>query len=482
MFNNQKMDLLGVSKNITFIHEYKIEKEIDTNEFLGFRYYENGPLSENLNFFSLLKKYDSKYYILEKNKNLKDRNGNPFYNEYLKCYSIIKKIISEKYKKYDNTISGDTFPEIIGYCYGLIDLGKFKNFICAEPLIPNFFIEGSLEAKIPEIIGLDTVYIEPLIYDNHISVIIISRSQTNIRLNLILDMSRYHTSTKKLNKLIFPKNIIKNSIYSIYPENPIQNGSTSCLWFYGEMECLINNDKYLSFNSIIENLKYDSLNFYIDVINIISEQFLGTECLLKEDIFDFYNIDFTKLFTSCIDGSISISKNIIFSQFLDIQTFFDFPYFDYSIELNFFINIQKEFMKYISYKMLLEMKLKFHKIITIKDEVIIKLIEKKINFVNELIKDFKNKYALGFYQLIIDSIKNRLLGDILNGKKFNIIIPEELKDYINKFDFNSYLCENNLKLAKRKKELQSKYTIFAEDDILRLINQSNQICFKVMNK
>ena len=481
MFNNEKMNLLGISKNITFIHEYKFGKEIDTNEFMGFRYYEYGPLSENLNYFTLLKKYESKYYILEKNKNLKDRKGNPFYNENVNCYLIIKKIISEKYKKYDTIIAGDTFPEIIGYCYGLIDLGKFKNFICVEPLIPNFFIEGSLEEKIPEITNLDNVYIEPLIYDNHISVIIISRNQKN-RLNIILDMSRYHTSTKKLNSLIFPTNIIKSNMYSVYPKIPIQNGSSCCLWFYGEMECLINSDKYFSFKTIFENLKGESLNFFIDIINIISEQFLGFEVLMKKDIFDAYNIDFTKYFTNSKVGSISINKNIIYSQFLDIKPFFDFSYFNYSIELNFFTNIQKEFMKYINYKMLLEMNLKFHKILKVKDKVIMKLIEEEIDFTNDIIKDFKNKYILGFYQFIIDSSKNRLLGEILNGNKFKLFISEELKDYINKLDFNLYLSENNLKLTRRKKELQTNFSISSEDDILRLINQSNQICFKVMNK
>ena len=65
-------------------------------------------------FFTLIKRYDSKYYILEKNKIIKDINGKIFYNSDLDCFSIISYIINQKYRNKNVIMNGETFPEIIG--------------------------------------------------------------------------------------------------------------------------------------------------------------------------------------------------------------------------------------------------------------------------------------------------------------------------------------------------------------------------------
>ena len=71
---------MGISKNITFIHLYESKNEnlYIKNKFIGFRYYTNEQKSSDSQFFTLVNRYDSKYYILEKNKIIKDIDGKKF--------------------------------------------------------------------------------------------------------------------------------------------------------------------------------------------------------------------------------------------------------------------------------------------------------------------------------------------------------------------------------------------------------------------
>ena len=76
------------------------------------RYYTNEQKASDSQFFTLIKRYDSKYYILEKNKIIKDINGKIFYNSDLDCFSIISYIIKQKYRNKNMIMNGETFPEI----------------------------------------------------------------------------------------------------------------------------------------------------------------------------------------------------------------------------------------------------------------------------------------------------------------------------------------------------------------------------------
>jgi len=69
----------------------------------------------------------------------------------LNCFDIIDNIIKQKYKNQNIFMIGETFPGIIGYCYGLISLQKFKNnFICIEPQIPDILKKETFEENIPD--------------------------------------------------------------------------------------------------------------------------------------------------------------------------------------------------------------------------------------------------------------------------------------------------------------------------------------------
>ena len=82
IFNNAKMNVLGISSNITFLHSFSNNEKqnYNPNKFIGFRYYTNG-LEKSGKFFTIIKKNYSKYFILEKNKTMKDMDNKLFYDE-----------------------------------------------------------------------------------------------------------------------------------------------------------------------------------------------------------------------------------------------------------------------------------------------------------------------------------------------------------------------------------------------------------------
>ena len=348
VFSNKKLNIVGISKNIAFLHLYDKEEKNEYNEdkFIGYRYYEIDPQDKTPTYFTLIKKYDSNYYILEKNHEIKDINDNKFYDNDLDCFSIIKNIILEKYRNKDSLIIGETFPEIIGYCYGLNSIKRFKNFIFLEPLIPEPFNPDSLEEDISNDLPEDIIYLEPLISDAHISLIIFSKI-SNIRINMIFDMSRYHSNDEHLNSSIYPQSVINYNLR--YPKKPIQNYSSCCLWFYGEIECLMSNSKYDSFVSLFNSVKNEKINFYIDIINEISQKFYGINNLFEivNNIPKKINLD--KLYISNGTTYYSVKKNILFTQFLDIENFFYYlslfaSFFDYKILID-SQSLIKEYLK-----------------------------------------------------------------------------------------------------------------------------------------
>ena len=165
----------------------------DKRKCIGFRFYEKSNF-EKCNYFTLVVKYDKKFFILEKVKTILDFDGKTFYDENLNCYSVMRNIIFEKYKNDIVTPRGEVFPEIFGFIYSLISLGKFKGFKVVEPLILDPLNKESLIEQLPEILEENIGYIEPIIFDNHISVTLIKKGpyKDRERTNAVIDMSRYH--------------------------------------------------------------------------------------------------------------------------------------------------------------------------------------------------------------------------------------------------------------------------------------------------
>ena len=279
LFENDKMKVIGISSKITFIHSYSHDdNKLDTKKFIGFRYYQNGPLEDG-KFFTLIRRNYSHYFILEKDLSVKDAEGNNFYDKELNCYDIIKKIILEKYKRKNIGSNGDSFPEIIGYCFALESLKKLDNFVFIEPLIANIEENGIIKESITEIKD-DLIYIEPFIHDEHISLILVSKYEKQ-RYNLMLDMSHHHFEDNKPNLPFLPKSL-KSFNNIICPSDPIQEYSSCCLWLFGEIECLIKNKNYSSFKNIFKSINMN-IDFFVDVINYLSKEIDGVECVMKRE-------------------------------------------------------------------------------------------------------------------------------------------------------------------------------------------------------
>lgn len=482
IFKNPKFELMGISPNITFIYSYdqKIKNGYDENKFIGFRYYKKGPNEFDSNYFTLINKYDLKYYILEKNEKIKDINNDPFFNQGLNCFDIIDNIIKQKYKNQNIIMNGETFPEIIGYCYGLISLQKFKNnFICIEPLIPDVLKQETFEENIPDKLEENTTYLEPIICDGHISLVIIFEVKKH-RYNIILDMSRYHTNSKNLLKSIFPNSIIIQNF--IYPKIPIQNYSSCCLWFYGQIECLLKDANYISFKSIFDRVKGNQITYYIDVINVIGKKFYNIDDLFKEG--EQINtcpekIELDRLFINSYMPNYAVHKNIIYTQFLDIKNFFsDLASLHLSYYYKLLIDSQNYFSQYIAYNNLLEINYKFNKYFEKNGDskAILDYILKEKKTMNDFFIEFKKKYDIEFIKNNISSY-DRL---DLNITHFNL--SELMKKKIERNDFENQLKQFNQEIKKSERKIKEVFNIFSGEEIAKKLNPFNDVCFTLMNK
>ena len=486
VYKNEKLILLGISHKITFLHlfDQNSKKEFNENKFIGFRYYDKEPNQSDSKYFTLINRFNSKFYILEKNETMKDVYNKKFFDKELNCFSIIYNIIIQKYKNKNHIMIGETFPEIIGYCYGLISLNKIRNFIVIEPLIPEPFKPNTLKENITEF-DSNIIYIEPLIYNGHISTILFSKINGK-RLNIILDMSKYHTNSYNLNKLIFPKDV--NNENSCFIKNPIQNYSSCCLWFYGEIDCLFNNENYKNLKSVFDSMKSGSLQFYIDVINIIGKKFYGINDLFKYEEKrreDCSKIDLNRFF---IEGkkNYAIHKEIVFNQFLNLRNFYiDSKYFYISNDLNLFLNTEKILERLINYKNILEMNERFYEMIIQNNDIksVIESISDEKKYIKNILLTLRKNYDIEFYKVNIFSYQIYFFNDIMQGGKPIVFpIPFDLHKKIQELDFNSFLKQIESELLIRKKDLESKYCIYSEEDILKYLNPSIDICFNIMNK
>ena len=487
IFENKKLSILGISPNITFLHIYepKNNKKYNENKFIGFRYYDKGPNQLESKYFTLINRYDSKFFILEKNESIKDIDNEPFFDENLNCFSIINDIIIQKYKNVNHLVNGETFPEIIGYCYGLISIGKFKDFLFIEPLIPEPpFKPETLKEDIKYEKDSNITLIEPLIYNGHISLILFKWINGN-RYNIIFDMSKYHTNSINLNSLIFPKDINKKN--TSYPMNTIQQYSSCCLWFYGEIDCILNNKEYTSFETISKNILSSSIQFYIDTINIIGKNYFNINDLFLHEIKRTKEPKISDLNRLFINGKVdySIDKDIVFTQFLDLNNFIKcFSFFYSSEDIKILVNTQNVIEKFINYKILLGLNQKFYEMCEKSNEIclILKDISDEIDYIKKTLLLIRTNFNVEFIKKNIFSYEIFLFDDIIKGKNITFPINDAIQKKIEELDFDSFVKEKAGELEKRQKKIETKYCIYSEEDIIKHLNPSNEICFKIMNK
>ena len=126
-----------------------------------------------------------------------------------------------------------------------------------------------------------------------------------------------HFEHEQPNLEFLPKTLKKRNI--IFPKYPIQAYSSCCLWFYGEIECLLRSNDYSTYEQIFNSLKRQSIDFYINVINILSKEFEGNECIIRKEKEAFtdknaHDIDLNRLLISHGKNYYSVHKDIIFSK------------------------------------------------------------------------------------------------------------------------------------------------------------------------
>ena len=486
LFSNQTMNVLDISNKITFLHSYSnIEQNhYKENKFIGFRYYENGPLGTG-KFFTIIMNNFSNYFILEKNKTIKDLKNESFYDEDLDCYDIIKKIIFDKYKNRNIGGCGDVFAELLGYSYALTSLGKYKKLMFVEPIIANlknknkYIIKDSIQENIYD----DSIYVEPFIYDGHVSLIIASIYK-NERYNIIFDMSQYHFSEQRPNFIFLPNSLRKNNV--IYPKYSIQNYSSCCLWLYGEIECLMKNDKYSSFSEII-NILNEEIIFSVDVINLLSNEIEGINSLIKLEkniCKNAENIDFDRFLIYDMKGFISLHKDIIYSKFLDIDCFLNKNYnLTYNYDRIFICDCQQIIMEIYGLKNRLLLNLKYNNLLPQNNDILLskQKIENFLSIIDNIIEAFRSNYNCAFYSNNLFFYGNKF-KNLLDKIKIPFTFDLNYKNKIKAFKNEKFLENIESDYSKNKEQIDRDIRLLSEETISRELNSLNEICFNVMNK
>ena len=293
---------------------------------------------------------------------------------------------------------------------------------------------------------------------------------------MLIDMSRAHCKDDHLDKIVFPASIRDN--LRIYPKSSIQIYNSCALWFYGQIELLICNDKYKGFSDIHHSI-YKNIQYYIDTFNLISNNLQGISIIDLEKMNDpkkFYCFHSFHIF--------GIDKQVIYNNVLDLYLFFDSisKTGEKNINLIFqFQSILKEYREFIS---LVDLNNNYKKLM---------ILDWNIN-----LDEFNKKSLLFFesfnfcYSRIFDIISERSIRAFIDFSNQNksIVIKELSKALIekqltfknaeNSFNYNE--IDEYKNLLKEIKESFNYFTLYNEDSIQKFINYSQDIIYKIMNK
>ena len=394
---------LQISRNITLI----FPPGVDTmNGIIGYRFYNDEPtkITKDTSYFTLVLKSGRKFEILEKSSSIKDANNDSFINKNLKCIDIMIKIIKQKFD--DNIIY--QFPhtkiEILGFIYSAM-LEDFNNFELIEPFFPSPFDEDSKIEKIDESsVKEDLIYIEPILFNEHISIFLISY-KNKTRINLLIDPSLYHVDIIQKDIAIFN---YKMKFFFVHPDYKLQSGPCCSIWFIGQILTFLDNKM---------NPTLDPIDSIIDVINKINELMNLAPVIYPKKDNSIINDNKNDINISTNDNYF-ISHRLLFCSFLDFKGFF-----------NIFGLINLDLVEYLS-----DIKIKI-------DNLRLDLYNLEIN---------KNYYQL--CQKIFDKNLDKY------KRKYNRI----MEDYESLIKF---MVTNDDKTAKlnKKKELEDTINVIAND-------------------
>ena len=301
-----------ISENISLLYPPENKSDI-----IGYRFYEENPKNlKETKYFTLVLKYDNKFEILEKNSKIKDNEDNLFIINDLNCSQIIMKLIKNKFKNNINYPYPYTIIEILGFIYSMMN--ESSNIICLlEPFFPSFKYKNSFNEAFNESKKEEKIFVEPILFNNHISTLVFYYHNGN-RENVLIDMSKQHYKLFKDNNELFPKDMT-NNLFSLI-SFPIQYNNTCSIWFIGTILVLLSQKKLIE----------DERELIINIINKINE-ILNIEPVIeltkdktnkKINILninenDEYNKN--KIINVSKDNDFIISHKIFLCPFLDIK-------------------------------------------------------------------------------------------------------------------------------------------------------------------
>ena len=496
IYKEPRLRIMGISEKISILYP-PLEKDnykYDEKNCIGFRYYEKSN-EEKGNYFTLVKRYDNRFFVLEKGKEKEEQifdvNGETFYEENLNCFSIMQNLVFEKYKKEIVCPRGEVFPALIGFAYSLITLKQFKDFIPIEPLILDPLNEESKIEKLPEKLVPKIGYIEPIIFDNHISVVIIKHSDENARgrVNIFLDMSRYHIEDDILDNNVFPKELFVNH-YS-YPKFPIQKGNSCGLWFFGILECIYSNDKYKNVNNVCYAINGYNSELFIDIINCLSKKLYNIPDVIDNSILtNNLNIQKDRVYKLGSIGTYSFKKEAIMSYYFSLVNLYPYYYETQKdfideekinilyllFEYQYLIDDIKDYLSQVlfnnnyfeEYSPIYEEKQKNEYQLLLKD-------------LNELLTNILINYEREFNNCLYLQFETNLrYGRKVDKKKIKLFL-EELKNSISMNNRNDKSNINSLKKEfKDIKNRKKNVVIKEESSISKYLNPNNDFYFQTM--
>ena len=268
-FDELILDIQNLNNQISFLFQplESDNSKFDKKKCFGFRYYEKNKNNIN-SYFTLIRNNKENnikdFFILEKSNEEKFKK---FSNELIDCFKIIKSIIINKYNNINLYSFGESFPIILAFSYAseLLNMKEIKFLpVHKIELFDNYNFTKNLT------FNNEIIYVLPIIFKEHISVLYIKDNNINERKYLLIDMSLMHCINNKYDNFVFP-NSMNNII--IFPKIQIQENNSCCLWYYAQILTLyekeVNNEKkYKSKLNFLNSLLDKS--FYLDIVNTIN--------------------------------------------------------------------------------------------------------------------------------------------------------------------------------------------------------------------
>ena len=429
-----------ISENITLLYPSN-----ERNNIIGYRFYAQNPRDFiESEYFTLGLKYGNKFEIIEKKSTIIDFEGNSFIIEKLNCLQIMITLIKKKFKNKIDYPFPNTIIEILGLTYSVMEESS-ELFQVLEPYFPSPTNKDSLRENFDKSKNEKKFYIEPILFNKHISILLFTYDNQNKRDNILIDMSHQHLKYFTSNNKIIQKDM-KENLFT-FPNFSIQYGATCSIWYIGfiltmiEQKQLIKDGKILLTNIINKINELINLKPVIHLIEKINPNIQGNKETIKDNE-NYFNKE---------EHFINVSKD---NEFIISHKIYLCPYLNIR-KLRYELEIMEIRFDEILYS--------FHDEI---EEVRKKIINSKLNqknfeIINEKFDSTKKKISLLEREFI----------EIINTSE------ELIQKHFNQDDNNSRLKINTfLELNQTlKKVIKEKIDIIKEDNLPYLFSNEELV-------